>query len=184
MENKKEKVVAPESEEVVEIEDVDVGLKKEHVKLVEEETKKKVKEQHVLTKEQQELYQQILQAAEMPVKLCDPDFKMGKNELDIRYLSRMNKEQMMFRQLTLQNVYLKQLLTSAIDISRLLMIIADKLGVENLIQATDDIIEKTAREEKIREKLKAEKEAKEKAKNENIDTDDVHNLEKEEKTEA
>lgn len=149
------KVVAPESEqeEVVEIEDLDAGLKKEDVQAVKNEVKKKVKETHVLSPEQQKLFKEILKAADMPVKLHDTDFKMGKNELDIRYLNKENREQMMFRQLTLQNIYLKQCLTSLVDISRLLMVLADFLGVKDIIAATDEVIEKTIKENKIKEQL-------------------------------
>ena len=69
-------------------------------------------------------------------------FEQGRNELDIRSLSKKNLTQMFFRNGVLDIVYLKQILTSLVDITRLLMVIADKLGVEDIIQATDDIIEK------------------------------------------
>lgn len=155
---KEEKVIAPESEEVKEIEDLDAGLKPEDVETVKEEVERKVKEQHVLNPEQQELFQQVLEAAKMPVKMNNKDFKLGENELDIRYLAKQNKEQMFFRQLTLQNIYLKQVLTSLVDISRLLMVLADFFGVKDIIGKTDEVIDKLEKENKIREKLKLEKE--------------------------
>lgn len=159
-----EKVVAPESEdEVVEIEDLDAGIKKEDVNVVEQEVTKKVTEQHVLNPEQQELFKEVLEAAKMPVTMTDAKFQLGENELDIRHLSKTNKEQMMFRTNVLSNVYLKQCLTSLVDITRLLMVIADKLGVENIVGATDEIIDKIDAQTKFRDKLKKAKEENNKA---------------------
>ena len=156
MEEEKKTLVLESDEEVKEIEDLDAGLTEEDVKVVKEEVERKVKEQHVLNPEQQDLFQQILEAAKMPVRLDNKDFKLGENELDIRYLSKQNKEQMFFRQMTLQNVYLKQILTSLVDVSRLLMVVADFLGVKDIIGKTDEIIEKLEKENKIREQLKAQ----------------------------
>ena len=156
MEEEKKTLVPESDDEVKEIEDLDAGLTEEDVKVVKEEVERKVKEQHVLNPEQQELFQQILEAAKMPVRLDNKDFKLGENELDIRYLSKQNKEQMFFRQMTLQNVYLKQILTSLVDVSRLLMVVADFLGVKDIIGKTDEIIEKLEKENKIREQLKSQ----------------------------
>lgn len=154
--DKEEKVVAAPEESEIEIEDVDIGLTEQDVEKVKEEVDKKVRESHVLNKEQQELFSQIMEEAKMPVKLTDGKFQMGENELDIRYLSKANKEQMMFRTGVLNNVYLKQVLTSLIDITRLLMVLADHLGIEEIVKATDDIIEKIEKQEKIKAKLKRE----------------------------
>ncbi len=155
MQNEEKKVVAPESEEkVVEIEDVDAGLKDSDVQAIKKENERRVKEQHVLNKDQQRIFTKILKEAKMPVKIKDEDFKLGENELDIRGLSSANRTQMLFRELTLENIYLKQCLTSLIDISRLLMVIADKLGVEDIVASTDDVIEKVEKKEKIKEQLK------------------------------
>lgn len=161
--NEKEVATVGEvKEETVEIEDVDVGLKKEDVEVIEKEVEKKVKEQHVLNKEQQEIFQKMIDAAKMPVKMKDSDFVLGENELDIRYLSKMNREQMFFRQLTLMNVWIKECFTSLIDISRLVMIIADKLGVENIVEKTDYIIDKIEKETKLKETLSQAKKAEDK----------------------
>ncbi len=150
----KEKVVAPESDEkVVEIEDVDLGLGEKDVQKVKAEVEKKVVENHVLNKEQQRIFNRIMDEAHAPVHFSDSKFKLGENELDIRDLSKKNKEQMNFRQGTLNLVYLKQILTTLIDISRLLMVVADKLGVEDIVAATDVVIDKTMKANKIKEKL-------------------------------
>ena len=147
-------------EEVVEIEDVDAGITEEDVKAVKDLNEKKVVEQHVLNPQQQELFKQILVEAKMPVKLTDGKFELGENELDIRYLSKANKEQMFFREFALLAVYLKQILTSQIDTTRLLMVIADKLGVEDILEKTDEFIDKIDKANKIKETLKT-KETKE-----------------------
>lgn len=146
-----------QEEEHIEVEDLDAGLKKSDIEVVKAETRKKVIEDHVLSKEQQEIFKKMMKAADMPVRMTDAEFKLGKNELDIRGLSRSNREQMMFRSQVLDNTYSKQILTSLIDITRLLMIICDKLGVDDIIGATDDIIEKVERQRKISTQLKRAK---------------------------
>lgn len=109
------------------------------------EVKKKVKEgvieKHSITEQEQEIYNKVLKEALMPVVLGDADFKLGANELDIRHLSKDNKEQIKFRQEVLSIVYQKQILSSLVDITRLLMIVLKKLGVEDVVKATDDLIE-------------------------------------------
>lgn len=111
-----------------------------------EEVKKVVEEEVIkansMTEKESEIYKKILEEAEAPVEIDDSKFELGKNELDIRKLSKKNKEQMHFRQSALLLTYLRAVSQSQVDIIRLLMIIADKLGIENIIQATDDIIEK------------------------------------------
>ena len=86
--------------------------------------------------------------AKLPIELNDFNFKMGEQELDVRKLSRANWRQMEFRQLVLQNIYLKQVVMGQTDILRLLMVIADKLGVEDIVGATDDVIDKVEAKEK------------------------------------
>lgn len=158
----KEKVVAPESEEeIVEIEDVDAGITEKHVEKVKEEVEKKVKEQHVLNPEQQELFKKILEEAKMPVKMTDGKFSLGENELDIRYLSKSNKEQIIFRSLVLDNVYSKQILTSLVDITRLLMIVCKKLGVDDIVAETDKVLEEIGHIEEVKKNLKEKENKKE-----------------------
>ena len=173
MVNNDEKVTAPESGETitlspeqvaelrekgevkVELPDADAGLVEGDVDVIKAENEKKVIAQHTLNPQQEDLFKQIMEEAKMPVKLSDGKFKLGENELDIRYLSKGNKEQMFFRELVLAIVYLKQILTSQIDTTRLLMIIADKLGIEDIVGKTDEVIEKIEKENKIRESLKS-----------------------------
>lgn len=123
----------------------------EDIEKVKEEIKDAVIEEHGVSEETSKLYNELLKEVQMPVGMEDADFKLGINELDIRKLNKRNKEQMAFRQGVLTNVLLKNMSTSLVDIIRLLMVIADKLGVPDIIKATDDIIEKTAKQ---REELK------------------------------
>lgn len=123
-----------------------VRVTEEDVEKVKEGIKEAVINDHGIDEEQSKLYNEMLKEAQMPVTMKDEDFKLGVQELDIRSLSKKNREQMFFRALVLQNVYSKQLLTSLIDTTRLLMIIADKLGIDDIIGATDEIIEKIAKQ--------------------------------------
>ena len=98
----------------------------------------------------------------MPHKMKDSEFKLGEKELDIRGLSSANRLQMIFRALMLDSVYSKQILTSMIDITRLLMILLDFLGVEDIVQSTDDVIDKVAKQNKLKKDAKAKKDDKDK----------------------
>lgn len=160
MEKEETKVVPPTEdkveeleEEVVEIEDVDLGLNENHVKKVRELNKKKVVEQHVLNKQQQKTLAKIMAEAKMPVKMTDEEFTLGDNELDIRKLSSSNRMQMLFRTALLDNVYGRQILDTLVDILRLLMVIADKIGVDNIVESTDEVTEKVEKQNKIKEQL-------------------------------
>ena len=129
-------------------------VSEEDIAKVKEEIENEVIKEHSISPEQQELFNKLLDEATMPVELTDEKFKLGDNELDIRGLNKKNQAQMMFRIGALTIVYGKQILTSLVDISRLLMVVADKLGVEDIIAATDKVIDQiTEKNEEIR-KLK------------------------------
>lgn len=130
----------------------------EDVAKIRDQVKEEVIAENGLTPEQEELFKKAMDEASMPVEMKDADFTLGASELDIRSLSKKNQTQMLFRQGVLNVVYLKQLLTTAIDISRLLLIICDKLGIEDIVKATDDIIEKIASQNKdLQEVIKVKK---------------------------
>lgn len=154
-------VAAPEESEenVVEIADLDANLKEQDVKDVKKAVKEKVVEKHVLTEEQEETFQKILDAAKMPVQMSDADFKLGENELDIRYLSTKNRTQMVFRSLMLNNIYLKQTLTTLVDILRSIFLIADAMGVKDIVGKTDEILERLNKQ--IKENLNQEEKTEE-----------------------
>ena len=116
----------------------------EDIAELKEQIKEEVVAENAPNEEQNELFKKVLEEASMPVEMTDKDFKLGDNELDIRKLNKGNYKQMMFRQGVLQNVYLKQIMTSLVDITRLLMVVCDKIGVEDIVAATDDVIEKVA----------------------------------------
>ena len=126
----------------------------EDIAEMKEEIKKEVIAENTPTDAQQELFNKILEEAQMPVTMKDEDFTLGPNELDIRGLSKKNQSQMVFRSLVLQNVYLKQCLTSIIDTTRLLMVIANKMGVENIPEATDEVMDKLFEQNAELKKLK------------------------------
>lgn len=133
-------------------------VNEEEVKLTEEDVtkvQKAIKQAHIdaskLSPETQRVFAEMMEKAKLPVVLEDKDFKMGEQELDVRHLSRSNYRQMEFRQMVLMNVYLRQVVQGNTDILRMLMVIADKLGVEDIVKATDDVIDKV--EEKEKQKL-------------------------------
>ena len=125
-----------------------------------EEIKKSIAEdvmkQADISEEESQTFMELLEEATMPVAMTDEEFKLGPSELDIRGLSNRNTNQMIFRTLVLQNVYLKQLLTASLDQIRLLMVIADKMGVENISKATDQVVLKEKKLNKIGEKKESD----------------------------
>ena len=96
----------------------------------------------------------MCEEATMPIEYLDKDFKLGQNELDIRSLSKKNLNQMLFRTLVLQNVYLKNVQTSLLDLTRLFLVLLDKLGVEDIVKSTDDIVEKINEQTEALKELK------------------------------
>ena len=85
------------------------------------------------------LLEDLAREAKMPIRLKDGDIELGEGELDIRELSKKSKEQLMFRQLILNNVYLRQVVQSQVDLLRLVMILLKKMGVDDIIKATDEL---------------------------------------------
>lgn len=142
------------------IHDGDIAVSSEEdIAKLKEQIKDEVVSENTPNDQQNELFKKVLEEATMPVELTDADFKLGDNELDIRKLSKKNLDQMFFRQGVLNAIYLKQCLTSIIDCTRLLMVIADKLGVDDIVQATDVVIEKvTAKNQQLQELVKKAKE--------------------------
>lgn len=92
-----------------------------------------------LDEKQRKLLEDISREAKMPIKLKDGDIELGEGELDIRELSKKSKDQLIFRQLILNNVYLRQVVQSQVDLLRLVMIILKQMGIEDIIKATDEL---------------------------------------------
>lgn len=133
-------------------------LNEETVAKVKEAVAEEVRQEAGISDADSELFKQMCLEADMPVEFLDKNFKLGAQELDIRSLSKRNLNQMFFRTLVLHSVYLKNITTSMVDITRLLLILLDKLGVEDIVKATDDIIEKIAQQNELNKKQKLVKE--------------------------
>lgn len=150
-----------EIKNVPELEEEGTELPETGDKLREEDVakvKKAIDQAHIdastLSEHDQEILRQMHEAAKLPIELDDFNFKMGEQELDVRKLSRTNWRQMEFRQLVLQNIYLKQIVMGNTDILRMLMVIADKLGVEDIVGATDEVIDRIEAKEKEKQNNK------------------------------
>ena len=142
-EKQQEALEAKQQDESVESEKPQgITFDKDTMEKVKEQAKEAVLEEHKLTEEQRATWDKIVEEAQMPINLTNKEFKLGPQELDIRNLNNKNIQQMLFRVGVIDNIYLKQLLNVGLDIIRLLMVIADKMGVENISKATDDVLEK------------------------------------------
>lgn len=130
----------------------EVNLTEEDVQAVKKAIKKAQLNSTQLSPENQALFEKMMKEADMPIVLQDKDMKLGKQELDVRLLDRKNWRQMEFRQLILQNVYLKQVVMGNTDLLRMLMVIADKLGVTDIVKATDDVQAKIEEQEEAKRK--------------------------------
>lgn len=117
-------------------------LKEYDIKKVQKAIRDEQMKQHEISEKDQKIYDEMLKVADMPVVLTNAGFKLGKQELDIRKLSDANFRQMFFREQVLTNIYSKATVDTLMDILRLLMVIATKLGVEDIVGATDELIEK------------------------------------------
>ena len=111
----------------------------EQIEQVEDAHEKRVIDESKLNEHDQEIFNEMLKAAKMPVKLTNDKFEMGESELDIRELSGKNYRQLMYRVGLLENVYLKQVVASLSDVIRLQMVILKKLGSENIIEDIEKV---------------------------------------------
>lgn len=98
------------------------------------------------TAEQEEIANQIFKEASMPISISDEEFELGARELDIRGLNAKNKAQMAFRMQVLSNVYLRQIAQNQIDLMRLMFVLLEKLGVEDIDAAVDAVLDKSRRQ--------------------------------------
>ena len=121
-------------------------ITKENVEQFRGARKKKKLEENQLTPEQVELTKEVLEIAKEPVEMTDEDFTLSEGELDIRKLSKENREQLIFRGYALQLVYLRSLVQGQTDLMRMLMVLGDKLGVDNWQQALEEVILKSQKE--------------------------------------
>lgn len=122
-----------------------------------EQAKKMVMDEFNINDHDAELLAVAMEEAKMPVEMTDKDMKLGERELDIRKLSKTNKDQMIFRMQILNIVYQRQLITSLVDVERLLMLVLKKMGVEDIQKETEALLAELA------EKLRKETEKAQKA---------------------
>ena len=92
-----------------------------------------------LTAQQAKKIAELMDIAKMPIVLKDGDITMGEGEVDIRKLRHASLNQMMFRLMILNNIYLKDIATSFVDTLKLFMVVLDKYGVEDIAQAVEDL---------------------------------------------
>lgn len=121
-------------------------ITKENVEQFRGARKKQKLQESELTEEQVELTKEVLEISKEPVEMTDDDFKLSEGELDIRKLSKENREQLIFRGYALQLVYLRSLVQGQTDLMRMLMVLGDKLGVDNWQQALEEVILKSQKE--------------------------------------
>lgn len=141
----------PQNDDVIE---KPIELNEETIEQVKARIADEVREEAGISAKDSDLFRQMCEEASMPVEYLDKDFKLGDNELDIRSLSKRNYNQMIFRTLVLQNVYLKNTTSGLLDITRLLLVLLDKLGVEDIVKATDDIVDKINEQTELLKNLK------------------------------
>lgn len=114
----------------------------------------KVVEGSEAKEEESVILEEMLKEANMPVELTDEEFKCGPQELDIRKLNKRNQAQLLFRIQALNAVYLRNCSKSLLDITNLLFVLLDHLGVTDIIHVSDEVLDKIAEEN---ERLKNEK---------------------------
>ena len=98
--------------------------------------------------EEQKRVLDALKIAKMPVEITDKDIKLGEGEIDIRKLSPENLAQMNFRLFILNNLYLKDISTSFVDLLKLVMILLGKLGVDDITKAIEELEDKLRKDAK------------------------------------
>lgn len=121
------------------------------------EKTKEAQEAIQLTEEEQKLLEEAQKEMDNPIALTDKEFVMASREIDIRKLSKTNKDQVYFRLYCQMVAYLRALNQSMVDLTKLSMLILKKLGVEDIINATDDLDDQIKEELIKKEKRDAEK---------------------------
>ena len=122
------------------------GLTKEQKQEAKNKLKDMAMKEAGVSAEDVKKVQEMFELAKMPITLKGKDIKLGEGEVDFRKLSQENQMQMMFRYLTLNNIYLKDLCTSMIDLMKLMMVSLSKSGVEDITKAIEDIENKLRKE--------------------------------------
>ena len=111
-----------------------------------EEKKEKFLGEATPNEDEKELAKKIFEEARMPLELKDDEVKCGEGEIDIRNLSRANRDQMIYRVLMLNLVYLRQMVQNQTDLFRLQAAELRALGVKNITSAIEEAIAQMAKE--------------------------------------
>lgn len=121
------------------------GLTKEEKQKAKQQLKEQALKESGVSEQDAKKITELFDLAQLPIVLKDNDIKLGKGEVDFRKLSDENKWQMIFRFLTLNNLYLKDIRDSFIDVLKLFMISLGKQGVSDITKAIEEL------ENKLRE---------------------------------
>lgn len=119
------------------------------LKKAKKQAKEEIMKQVELTDEEREMIEKAEKELNQPIELKDNDIKLGNGELDIRSLSQKSINQIMFRLQSGNLAYLRYLSQSLIDILRVVMLIATKVGVQNMTEEISELIDKLAKESKL-----------------------------------
>lgn len=129
------------------------GLTKDEKSEAKQKIKDLATEDLKVSPEEMKKLEEMMKLAKMPIEMKDSDVKLGEGEVDIRKLSDANFKQMLFRLFVLNNVYIRDLCSSMIDLLRLVMLLLKKLGVEDVTKAMGDLMEELSNQVKSQQKL-------------------------------
>ena len=115
-------------------------LQEKHIDQFKQEKKEKVLKETQLDENEKKILDKIYEEAKRPVVLQDGEVQCGPNEIDIRELSRSNKDQMEYRVQVMNMVYLRRMNDTLNDVANLIMTLLHKLGVENLAKEMEDAL--------------------------------------------
>ena len=103
-------------------------------------------EESKLTDEEKKMFDEILKETKLPVSLNEEKFTFGEGELNITKLSKPYRDQMLFRTLTLNTVYLRTLCQSMTDIIRIMMLMLEKgfseVKAEDFVKEMEQLLTK------------------------------------------
>lgn len=121
-------------------------MNKATVDAFKEEKKEAMMGEYSPNPEEIEAAKQIYAEAQMPLELKDGDVVCGKGEIDIRELSRKDRDQMIYRALMLTVVYLRQVVQGQTDAVRMDASILRALGVKGIAKHLEETVEAMAAE--------------------------------------
>lgn len=127
------------------------GLTKQQKSQAKDKMKEMAMQDNSVSPEEMKKLEEMMKIAKMPIELKDSDIQMGEGEVDVRKLSEESYKQLIFRLFTLNNVYVRDLCTSLIDVMRLMMILLEKLGIDDVPTAMDQLMDKLSKQMKSKQ---------------------------------